>query len=58
MFIVAAVVLSILLMTVTGCASKGPSVSTQEAGKKNPVKKTGTYDQNGAMNEESMNAVR
>ena len=59
MLIVTAVVLSTLLLAVTGCAtSSPPSDAKQETGKKNPTKKVIKHDQERAMNEESMEAVR
>ena len=57
--IVRTVVLSMLMFAVTGCAtSSPPSEAKQEAGKKNPTKKVIKHDQERAMNEESMEAVR
>ena len=59
MFIAMAVVFSLFLVTVTGCAtSSNPSGAKQASGKKDSTMKKGHYDQNRAMNEESMNAVR
>ncbi|HSL03006.1 MAG TPA: hypothetical protein VK901_05655 [Nitrospiraceae bacterium] len=59
MSIVTAVVLSLLLLTVTGCAfSSDPSTAKQETGKKDFTKKAIKRDQGKAMNEESQNAVR
>ena len=59
MLIVTAVVLSTLLLAVTGCATPSPpSDAKQEAGKKNSTKKVIKHDQERAMNEESMEAVR
>jgi hypothetical protein len=56
---VASVVLSILLLTVTGCAvSHAPSAAKQGTGKKDSTKKAIKHDQKKAMNEESENAVR
>ena len=56
---VAAVVLSTLLLAVTGCAfSSDPSTARQETGKKDPTKKPIKRDQERSMNEESMEAVR
>ena len=59
MSIVTAVVLSMLLLTVTGCAtSSDPSAAKQETGKKDSTKKVIKHDQGKAMNEESLEAVR
>jgi hypothetical protein len=59
MSIVTAVVLSLLLLTVTGCATSGdPSASKQETGKKNTTVKPAKHDQGKSMNEESQDAVR
>ena len=59
MSIVAAVVLSILLLTVTGCAtSSDPSAAKQETGKKDSTVKPAKHDQGKSMNEESQDAVR
>ena len=59
MSIVAAVVLSMFLFTVTGCAtSSPPPAAKQETGKKDSTKKAIKHDQKKAMNEESENAVR
>lgn len=59
MFIVTAVVLSVLLLIVTGCAtSSDPSAVKQEAGKKDFTKKAIKRDQGKDMNEESQNAIR
>ena len=59
MSIVTAVVLSTLLLAVTGCAiSSPPSAEKQETGKKDPTKKPIKRDQERSMNEESMEAVR
>ena len=59
MFIVTAVVLSTLLLAVTGCTTSSPPYDAkQEAGKKNPTKKVSKQDQERSMNEESMEAVR
>jgi hypothetical protein len=59
MSIVAAVVLSILLLTVTGCAtSSDPSAAKQETGKKNSTVKPAKHDEGKSMNEESQEAVR
>ncbi len=59
MSIVMAVVLSTLLLAVTGCAtSSPPPAEKQETGKKDPTKKPIKRDQERSMNEESMEAVR
>jgi predicted small lipoprotein YifL len=56
---VAAVVLSTLLLAVTGCAVSGPPPDAkQETGKKASTKKVIKHDQERSMNEESMEAVR
>lgn len=57
--IVTAVVLSMLLLAVTGCAtSSAPPATKQEMGKKSSAKKPIKHDQMKSMNEESMEAVR
>ena len=57
--IVAAVVLSMFLFTVTGCATASdPPAAKQETSKKDSTKKAIKHDQKKAMNEESENAVR
>ena len=54
-----AVVLSMLLFTVTGCAtSSPPPAMKQGTGKKNSTKKVIKHDQERSMNEESLGAVR
>ena len=59
MSIVKAVVLSILLLTVTGCAtSSPPPTANQETGKKDSTVKPAKHDEGKAMNEESQNAIR
>ena len=59
MSIVTAVVLSLLMLTVTGCAtSNPPPYAKQETGKKDSTKKPIKRDQERSMNEESMEAVR
>ena len=59
MSIVTAVVLSMLLLTVTGCAtSSSPPAAKQEKGKKYSTVKPAKHDQKKAMNEESENAIR
>jgi Flp pilus assembly protein TadD len=58
MSIVAAVVCSILLLTVTGCVTASdPSAAKQETGKKDSTKKAIKHDEGKAMNEESQDAV-
>jgi hypothetical protein len=57
--IVTAVVLSILLLTVTGCeTSSPPSAAKQETGKKDSTKKVIKHDEGKAMNEQSQDAIR
>ena len=59
MSIVTAVVLSILLLTVTGCATAGdPSAAKQETGKKDTTVKPAKHDEGKSMNEENQEAVR
>jgi hypothetical protein len=59
MSIVTAVVLSMFLLTVTGCvASSPPPAAKQETGKTDSAKKAIKHDQKKAMNEESLEAVR
>ncbi len=59
MFIVTAVVFSMFLLTVTGCATSSDSpAGKQETGKKDSTKKVIKHDQGKAMNEESQNAIR
>jgi ABC-type Fe3+-citrate transport system substrate-binding protein len=59
MSIVTAVVLFILLLTVTGCATASdPHAAKQETGKKDSTKKVIKHDEGKAMNEESQNAIR
>ena len=59
MSIVTAVVLSMLLLAVTGCAaSSPPSPAKQETGKKDSTVKPAKHVEGKAMNEESQNAVR
>jgi uncharacterized protein YceK len=59
MSIVTAVVFSVLLLFVTGCAtSSHPSDPKQEAGTKDSTKKAIKRDEGKAMNEESRDAVR
>jgi Flp pilus assembly protein TadD len=57
--IVTAVVFSMLLLALTGCAtSSSPSTAKQETGKKDSTKKVIKHDEGKAMNEESQNAIR
>ena len=59
MFIMTAVVLSMFLLTVTGCAtSSPPPAAKQETGKKDSIEKPIKHDEGKAMNEESENAIR
>ncbi|HSL05988.1 MAG TPA: hypothetical protein VK901_20930 [Nitrospiraceae bacterium] len=59
MSIVAAVVLSTLLLATTGCAtSNAPPYAKHETGKKDSTKQPIKRDQERSMNEESMEAVR
>jgi hypothetical protein len=59
MSIVTAVVLSMFLLTVTGCATSSPPPGAkQETGKRDSTKKAIKHDQKKAMNEESENAIR
>ena len=59
MSIMTAVVLSTILLTVTGCvASSPPPAAKQEVGKKDSIVKPAKHDEGKAMNEESQNAVR
>ena len=59
MSIVTAVVFSILLLTVTGCAtSSPPPAAKQETGKKDSTVKPAKHDERKDMNEESQNAIR
>ncbi len=56
--IVTALVLSTLLLTLTGCAvSTPPPAAKQETGKKDSTKKVIKHDEEKEMNEESRNAV-
>ncbi len=58
MSITTAVVLSLFLLTVTGCAASGDSSATkQEAGNKDSPKKTMKHDEEKAMNEQSQNSI-
>ena len=57
--IATALVLSTLLLAVTGCAaSSPPSAAKQEADKKDSTKKVIKHDEGKSMNEESQNAIR
>ena len=59
MSIVTAVVLSMLLLAVTGCAVSSPSpAAKQETSKKDSTKKVIKHDEGKAMNEESQDAIR
>ena len=59
MSIVTAVVFSMFLLTVTGCAASSPSsAAKQETGKKDSTVKPAKHDEKKAMNEESLNAIR
>ena len=59
MSIVTAVVLSVLLFIVTGCATASdPSAPKQGAGKKDSTTKIIKRDEGKAMNDESRDAVR
>ncbi len=56
---VTAVVLSMYLLTVTGCVTASdPSAAKQETGKKDSTKKVIKHDEKKAMNEESQDAIR
>ena len=59
MSIVTAVLLSMLLLFMTGCAtSSDPSAAKQETGKKDSTKKVIKHDEGKAMNEQSQDAIR
>jgi len=59
MSIVTAVVLSMLLLTVTGCMAPSPPPDPrQETGKKASTVKPAKHDERKDMNEESQNAIR
>ena len=59
MSIVTAVVLSTVLLTVTGCGfSMDPSTAKLENRKKDSPEKPVKHDEKRSMNEESMEAVR
>ncbi len=57
--IVTGVVLSIVLLTATGCViARDPPAAKQERGKKDSTVKPAKHDEKKDMNEESQNAVR
>ena len=59
MSIMTAVVLSTVLLALTGCvASSSPPAAKQETGKKDSTKKVIKHDEGEAMTEESQNAIR
>ena len=59
MSIVTAVVLSTVLLAVTGCVASSPlPAAKQETGKKGSPVKPAKHDEKKAMNEESENAIR
>ena len=59
MSIVTAVVLSLLLLAMTGCAtSSSPPAAKQETGRKASTVKPAKHDERKDMNEESQNAIR
>ncbi len=59
MSIVTAVLFSMFLLTVTGCAtSSPPPAAKQETGKKNSTVKPAKQDEGKSMNEESREAIR
>ena len=59
MSIVTAVVLSMFLLTVTGCATSSPPPDArQQTGKKDTTVKPAKHDEMKDMNEESQNAIR
>jgi Flp pilus assembly protein TadD len=59
MSIVTAVVFSMFLLTVTGCATASdPPAAKQETGKKDSTKKVIKHDEERSMNEESLDAIR
>lgn len=56
--IMTAVVLSMFLLTMAGCAlSSPPSPARQETGKKDSTVKPANHDEEKSMNEESRNAI-
>ena len=59
MSIVTAVILSMFLLTVTGCVTASdPPAAKQETSKKDSTVKPAKHDQGKSMNEESQDAVR
>ena len=59
MSIVTAIVFSILMLTVTGCATPSPPPDArQETSKKDTTVKPAKHDEKKDMNEESQNAIR
>jgi Flp pilus assembly protein TadD len=59
MSIVTVAVLSMLLLTVTGCVTASdPPAAKQETGKKDSTVKPAKHDEGKSMNEESQNAIR
>ena len=59
MSIVTAVVLSMFLLTMTGCAtSSPPPAAKQQTGKKDSTVKPAKHDEEKSMNEESREAIR
>jgi Flp pilus assembly protein TadD len=59
MSIVTAVVLSMLLLALTGCATSSDSPAAKpEMGKKDSTKKVIKHDEGREMNEESQDAIR
>ena len=59
MSVVMAVILSMLLLALTGCvASSPPPDARQETGKKVTTVKPAKHDERKDMNEESQNAIR
>jgi hypothetical protein len=56
---VTAIVFSILLLTVTSCATSiDPSAAKQDVRKKEPPVKPAKHDEQRSMNEESLNAIQ
>ena len=59
MSIVMVVILSLFLLTMTGCVAPTPPPSAkQETGKKDSTVKPAKHDEKKDMNEESQNAIR
>jgi hypothetical protein len=59
MSIVTSVVLSMFLLTMTGCATPSPPPDArQETSKKDTTVKPAKHDEKKDMNEESQNAIR